>query len=294
MKVSVVIPSLNSPVVDRAVDAVWSGSLRPSEIIVVGRDEHALLRGDDRVRFVRTERIELPGGARNIGAELAAGDLLVFVDADCVPERDWLAAHVACHESGHTVVGGAVLWDTDNYWMLSDNLSMFHECDVSAPEGPRPYLPTLNLSVRPEVFAAAGPMDPRLPRGEDLDWTIRAAAAGHQPWFEPRARVWHRPDRVSARKMWDHWYESGRWLVVVRRRHSQVFGAKSFWYRPMVLRLLSPVIALVAMGRLYTGGGPGRRYLSTAPAVYATKIAWCWGAARPADPQRGDDGRPGE
>lgn len=282
MIASVIIPSLNAPVVDRAVAAVRAGTRQPSEIIVVGRDDPGRLVGDSGVRFVRTERVELPGGARNLGASIAGGDVLVFLDADCVPEAEWLAAHLDRHEQGRTIVGGAVRWDDDNYWSLSDNLSMFHECDVAAPRGPRAYLPTLNLSVRTQVFDDAGPMDPHLPRGEDLDWTIRAAARGHEPWFEPAARVWHRPDRTTPGRMWAHWYESGRWLVAVRRRHPQVFGDRTWWYRPMVLRMMFPAIALVATARLYAVGQPGRRHPATWPAVYATKVAWCLGAARPA------------
>jgi GT2 family glycosyltransferase len=282
MDVSVIIPSLDSPVVDRTVDAVFAGSVPPREVIVVGRDTPGRLRGDARVSFLRTEQVELPGGARNIGAERASGEILAFVDADCVPEPDWLSAHVSCHRRGETVVGGSVLWDADNYWTLSDNLSMFHEFDVMAAAGPRPYLPTLNLSVRRVAYDAAGPMDPGLPRGEDLDWTIRLAAMGHQPYFEPAARLWHRPQRSSARSVFDHWYQSGRWLVGVRRRHPAVFGSPTWLYGPLPLRLLSPAIAAAAALRLYAPGRPGRRYPNTLPAVYMTKLAWCWGAARPA------------
>jgi len=287
---SVIIPSLHSPVVDRAVDAVFAQvGAGPAEVLVVGLDGPGRLAGDSRVRFVATDCPRLPGAARNLGVAEARADaeVFVFVDADCVPEPGWLAAHLARQAAGETVVGGAVLWDADNYWTLSDNLSMFHEFDVAAPAGPRPYLPTLNLSVRRAAFEAAGPIDPGLPRGEDLDWTIRLARAGHRPYFEPAARLWHRPTRATARAMWEHWYESGRWLVGVRRRHPEVFGDRAWLYRPWPLRLLSPAIALAATARLYAPGRPGARYPRTLPAVYATKVAWCWGAARPASGEGG-------
>lgn len=283
MRISVIIPNLDSPTVDRTVDGVFAQEgARADEVIVVGRDAPGRLSGDERVRFVPTDGPVPPGAARNLGVARSAGDLCVFVDADCDPEADWLAAHVARQAAGETVVGGAVCWDVDNYWRLADNLSMFHEVDVHAPPGPRPYLPTLNLSVRRGAITAAGPMNPVLPRGEDLDWTIRLAAAGHRPFFDPAARVWHRPPRVTCRAMIGHWYVSGRWMVIVRAMHRDVFGGPRWVYRPWLLVALAPAIAAVATVRLYRPPRPGWRHPTTLPAVYATKVAWCLGAARPA------------
>lgn len=281
--VSVIIPNLDSPTVDRAVRAVQAqrGLQAAPEVIVVGRDLPGRLAGLDGLRFLATDRPRLPGDARNLGIAAAGGEVLAFTDADCEPEPDWLAAHLARQAAGSTVVGGSVLYDTDSYWTLADNLSMFHECDASLPAGPRPYLPTLNLSVHRSAVRAAGLMDPELRCGEDLDWTIRLASAGHPPFFEPLARVWHRPPRADLRAVWEHWRRSGSWMVGVRRRHRSVLAAPAWLERPMLVRLLGPGIALAVTARLFGPGRPGRRHWHTLPAVYLTKLAWCWGAARP-------------
>jgi glycosyltransferase involved in cell wall biosynthesis len=42
-------------------------------------------------RFLRTEKNSGPGMARNLGAGLAKGEILAFVDSDCIVPKDWLA-----------------------------------------------------------------------------------------------------------------------------------------------------------------------------------------------------------
>ena len=51
---------------------------------------------------VRMPQRTLPGLARNLGIEMATGELLAFTDADCVPEPLWIAKMVQAH-AGKTV-----------------------------------------------------------------------------------------------------------------------------------------------------------------------------------------------
>jgi hypothetical protein len=190
-------------------------------------------------------------------------------------------AHIACQAAGRTVVGGAVLWDVDRYWTLADNLAMFHEFGPHSAAGPRPYLPTLNLGVARPAIEAAGLMDPLLRCGEDLDWTIRLAEAGHPAHFEPSAAVWHRPPRTSLRSLWRHHRRTGRWMPGVRRRHVAVFGAPAWLYQRPLLALLGPFAATWATWRVFRAGGAGRAHPATAPAVWLAKLAWVVGALQP-------------
>ncbi|RIL10556.1 hypothetical protein DCC79_07700, partial [bacterium] len=62
---AVIIPNLDSPVVDRAVDAVCAQvGATPLAIVVVGLDRPGRLRGDGRVRRVETDGPRPPGAAR--------------------------------------------------------------------------------------------------------------------------------------------------------------------------------------------------------------------------------------
>ena len=48
----------------------------------------------------------------------------------------------------------------------------------------------------------------------------------------------------------------------------------------MVLRLLSPAIAMAVTAKIFVKHPCVRRYWYTAPVVFLAKIVWCWAAAR--------------
>ncbi len=286
-RVAVVIPNLDSPTVDRAVDSVLRIAREAQdlsavlhEIVVVGRDRPGRLAGRSDVRLEETGPL-MPGAARNIGVERSAGDVVLFLDADCEVAPGWLRAHVRRQCAGHAVVGGAVAWDTDNYWTLADNIAMFHAFAAHVPAGERPYLPTLNLSVSRAAIDSVGGMNPGLRCGEDLDWTIRLAEAGYPPFFEPRAVVWHRPPRSTPQGLLAHHYRTGRWMPAVRRRYPDVFG-RPIWLRDRrALAVFGPAMAAGATLRIMRPGGAGWRHPSTLPAILLAKAAWVAGALQP-------------
>ncbi len=284
MRASVIIPSLNAPTLGRALVAVAAQTEPPDEVIVVGRDEAGALRGFPDVPFIDTTRPVCAARARNLGLAAAAGELLLLLDADCIPRPDWLARHRARHDAGEVVVGGAVALEGHNYWAQSDNVSMFHDFVPQLPAGPRFLLPTLNLSLRRAVFAAVGGMDESFPgaAAEDADWTVRIRRAGYRLWFDPAAIVAHSPARTTPRDVARHWRNLGHNAVRVRLRYAAEFGTPAGARHAWWWRLLSPAIAAGVTAGVYAKR-PLRRYWRSLPVVYASKLIYCFGAARAID-----------
>lgn len=281
--VSIIIPLLDDPRVACAIGAVLAqdGAEAVEEILVVGRGAPGAVPAHPRVRII--ENTGLPGANRNLGSVQAQGEVLIFLDADCVPRAGWLRGLLAGLEHA-PAVSGAVLPDGGGYWATAYNVSTFDEFRAGRPAGPRAYLPTLTLAVRRAAVDAAGPLDETMPRCEDMDWTIRMARAGCGLWFAPDAIIAHRPG-ASPRGVWAKWAESGYYSAMVRRRYPDVAyrgRAGALLARPWLLRVLAPLVALAAAARILSAPGMWR-YAHTAPVVWLTKLAWCWGAARRAE-----------
>jgi len=285
---AVIIPSLNSPLIAEVVAAVQAqvGIAAQPEIIIVGKDESNLIPTAEGVRFIDSGEPVLAATARNRGAIATEAELLLFLDSDCLPVPQWLAAHIEAHEAGHPVVSGSVLPVGDNYWHLTYNLTLFHEVLRPNPAGPRDFLATLNLSVERKVLAQVGLMDERINRVEDVDWTTRMRRAGITPFFWPAAAVRHQHSRTAAAQVWQDCALSGYHMRQLRLKHDDLLRAPGILRYPRLVLALSPLIALAATGRiLWKRPYILRRFWRTIPALYWTKIAWCWGASRQDEPK---------
>ncbi len=286
MKFSVIIPNLNTPVIDKTINSLIAQSLTTDlfEIIVVGRDDIHALSPNPRVHFDETERPYSPAEARNRGAQQARGDFLVFLDADCIAPPDWLKTldqFLATRQ--FDVIGGSICTATNNYWTLADNLSMFHEFMVWQPAGQKSSFPSLNLAIRRSAFEAIGGFDQTypVPAGEDADLTERLTKAGHVGWFEPTFWILHAPPRNSFRHLLKHGFMQGKYSPKIRRPDSP--GSFPDWLRqPWALRLLSPLLAMGVALKIFIQPKYWK-FIYTLPAIFASKIAWCFGAASKPD-----------
>jgi GT2 family glycosyltransferase len=280
MRTSLIIPSLNAITLPATLTAVAGQSRVPDEIIVVGRDDAGSLAAFPDVRFVDTKVPVCAAKARNLGMQASSGDLFLFLDADCIPQPNWLEIHLQKQASGEVVVGGSVALHGSNYWAQSDNVSMFHDFVPQQPAGYRFLLPTLNLSVHRAIFEQVGGMDESFPgaAAEDADWTVRMRLAGFKLFFEPRATIQHAPTRTTWADVVRHWRNLGHNAVRVRLRYADEFGTPHGARNAAWWRWLSPLIAARVTAGIFINP-IFWRYLNSLPIVYATKVIYCLGAA---------------
>ncbi len=196
MHVSVVIPCFRAErTIERALGALERQTFRDFETVVVDSGPHATtgqLVGD-RFPGVRYERSPLrlePHAARNRGAELARGELIVFTDADCAAHPDWLAQLVSANRQGHRIVGGAIEAAGHGRRALGIHLCKFGAWVPGGSPGTRTTLPTANLMLDRAAWQDIGPFE-RVAWSGDTELCWRARRAGYTLAFEPAAIVTH-------------------------------------------------------------------------------------------------------
>jgi mycofactocin system glycosyltransferase len=178
------------------VIVVDDGSMQPVKL----EDDFA-----GRCSVVRLCESRGPARARNEGWRLARGDVVVFLDADCVPSAGWLE-NLLGHFSDPAVAAVAprVISPADTRTALARYEMVRSSLDLGAREAPVrprsrvPYVPTACLAVRREALLQAGGFNENLRFGEDVDLVWRLHDLGWAVRYEPAVSVVH-PARPSMR-----------------------------------------------------------------------------------------------
>lgn len=114
--------------------------------------------------------------ARNSGARIAAGDILVFMDADLTLPAEFAARILAHYAAGadYVLVGSRV---ADRMGAPSRYLQSEYELVMAEPELQRS---SQAFSIRAQTFRAVGSFREDLPRGDDSEFGQRVMAAGYR------------------------------------------------------------------------------------------------------------------
>lgn len=297
--ISVVVPAYRAEgTIAACLDALLAQTGAPAfEVIVVDSSPDDATRTTVRERALRHAGISVrcehlparafPGVARNAGSRLARGDLLLFVDADCVPAPDLVAAAVRALGSGASAVSGAIALASDARPSARvRHLLEFKESLPSCPPRRTWMLPSACLAIRRDVLVRHGGF-PESRASEDwqLDW--RMWEAGEDLRFDPSLRVIHRTP-AGWRSLWSYSRLLGFHSGAARRRGGlpgQMF-VRHPWLAPVLLPVGRTARAFGWCARHARGELP---FLAVGwPAYLALASVWAFGFR--AGVLAGDDG----
>ena len=150
------------------------------------------------VRLLQMNRHRGASYCRNRGADGANGEILAFIDSDCIADPTWLNALMPAF--GDPTLGAVGGWvdaaleenGLDRYERVKSSLNMGAWFKRSGERERFFYVPACNFLVRRKVFAELGGFRESLHVGEDVDFCWRLQDAGHAMEYRPVGRVAHK------------------------------------------------------------------------------------------------------
>jgi GT2 family glycosyltransferase len=268
--VSVVMPFAgDAAAATAAVGSLRSLDLREGDELILS-DNSGRVGAVDGIVVVHAHGERSPSHARNAGAAKATRDWILFLDADCVPDRHLLDAYFGqpIDErvgalAGEVVPAAGARTLAERYGAARNFLGQ--QAHLAHPYRPRAV--AANLLVRRAAFEQLGGFVEGVRAAEDTDFSWRLQDAG---WaLEPRpARVQHRY-RATIGELRRQWraYAAGRaWLA---RRYP------GFTPEPALARALrhrgrrNPLPASTAAG---PNTAAGRNTAATAPPPLTDRV----------------------
>ena len=222
-RISLVIPCHNAAkTIAACLDAVTASSVHQEldEIIVVddgSMDGTAAIVARYPVRYLAHDA-QGPGAARNAGWRASSGELVWFLDADCLVQDETLDFLKALL-TDETIAGVSGSYENQE---TGSRLACLIQAEIAARHKRMRqevgYLAGFNVLYRRSALAAVGGFDetdlngPGAAGAEDIELSARLVAHGYRLCFERRSRVLHY-HQTQWRAYLSAQYVHGYWRV---------------------------------------------------------------------------------
>jgi glycosyltransferase involved in cell wall biosynthesis len=197
VSISIIIPALNEEkMIGRCLESLAKLAFARDrfEVLVVdngSRDKTLDIANSfqDRLNLKVLQKANVRISAlRNLGARAAAGDILAFLDADCLAPEDWLDRILELAPTdGAGVLGANYLLPNDSTW-VGRTWHLYQEAPKS---GEVSHVPAGDLIMRREDFLRLGGFDESIQTNEDYELCERARKSGMQVRAFPQIGVVH-------------------------------------------------------------------------------------------------------
>ena len=182
-RISVIIPNYNgSSTIGRCLEAAFSSEYDNFEVIVTddcSTDNSAGIIKEFPCKLISLDKHSEASKARNTGAKNSSGEVLFFIDADCLLQKNTLASvNKAFLTSEDAIIGGtytAIPYDKDFFSAFQSIFINYSETKKEPPD----YIPTHAMVISSEIFMKSGGFQENfLPVLEDVEFSHRLRKMG--------------------------------------------------------------------------------------------------------------------
>ncbi len=248
------IPNLKSALDKLQLPETW----RIESILVDGGSRDATVAVARAAGF--EECLVLPGASipvcRNRALRAARGHALAFLDADCLPDRDWFQQALPwLKKPGPVLLGYPVQPPKTGNWIQRTwhahwhhkHSASQHNQPTPVTEGAARLLTTRNMLFNRALLEVVPTFNESLSTGEDTDFAFRAAQAGCEVVALPTLRVTHLGEPATLRQYFRQqlWHANRKAYGTILRSAGRVSGANAIFFS--VFFLFALCLALLSL-----------------------------------------------
>lgn len=180
-KISVIIPCFNEEKnIGMCLDSIFAVDYPKHlfEVIVVDNgstDRTCDIAQKYNIVLLRDDKRKV-SGLRNLGAESATGEVLAFVDADCIVFHNWLSAAREYFYKNDVISWGSPPVVTENATWVQKTWYLIRQKKNAKEEVE--WLESMNLFVRRKDFFKVKGFNEKLETAEDVDFCYRIGQTG--------------------------------------------------------------------------------------------------------------------
>lgn len=194
--VSIVIPTKNAEsVIGECLAAIQNLNTPTDKYEVIVVDNNSADRSIEIVKQfnvaiveVNSEKVNV-SGSRNIGVKQSKGDILAFLDADCIVSKDWLNNALINFKCEETCVAGYKYKIPENSTLAAKSWDIIFANRGTG--GKVEWIPAGNMFILKRCFESVGGFAEGLVTNEDVELCYRLKEKGYQILSDPKIQVTH-------------------------------------------------------------------------------------------------------
>ncbi|OHE57752.1 MAG: hypothetical protein A2Z47_05000 [Thermodesulfovibrio sp. RBG_19FT_COMBO_42_12] len=250
-KISVIIPTFNSAKeLTKCLESFKTQTLSNENFEVIVVDDGSNDGTKDAaakypVRYMYQQN-RGPAAARNNGANQAQGEIILFTDADCEPQPNWIEEMIKPLDNPQ-VVGVKGVYKTRQKELAARLVQIEYEHKYERMKKFKyiDFIDTYSAGYRKDIFLKYNGFDERYPKAsvEDQEFSFRLSHDGLKMVFNPDAVVFHKHS-ASLMGYLRKKYKIAFWKVFLLKRHPG--KVKTDTHTPQSLKI-QMVLALSAL-----------------------------------------------
>lgn len=292
-EVSVILPVYNcAKLLRNCLSSIFNTSYSNFEVIVVNdgsKDGSLDIAKEFPCLAIDLKENRGPAAARNIAIKKARGFLLLFTDADCTVQKDWIKVMYTeyCRldkEIGNIgAIGGRII-PNNRFVSKCIAYSGYYAFQHGDRIIERPDLCAANLLVVKKVFDEVGGFNEGLINGEDTDLTCKIYERGYRVIYDPKAYVIHN----HQKSMLEFFIHQKKWGEVhglqleikyqkIRKINKWLLNTNPYVY---LLFLSTPVSLGITYRSIKINFRYDKRILLYALFIFISKLYYRWGVVK--------------